>query len=178
MRQGPGHLQAAGKKDTPPAAVISPPGDFKGKDMTAEAILKEPARLEKQILELCDLVESLQGLRSTKGTEPRVQTSGHRDSVGDAAAKIAELKDRIQELNSRRKWLIYERIPELLEQVTDDEYLGRGTITLHILCGQTMEKTAKDLKTSYATAYKYEKAGLRQIQAYLDNQQTNDDERM
>lgn len=139
--------------------------------MTAEQLLTEPRRLAAKMNEIADEVEALRERTGTiDNTNVRVQTSRDPDRVADTAIKIDELKDHAQRIYDRYNFLMWERIPALLDQVEANDFLARCIIELYYVCEQPMEKVAKDMKVSYATAYRYRGIGMKQLQAILDSE--------
>lgn len=140
--------------------------------MKAEKLLTEPRRLAAQLSKIADEVEALRERTGTiDNTNVRVQTSRDPDRVADTAIKIDELKERAQRIYDKYDYLMYDRIPALLEQIDDE--LARFIVDLYYICEQPMEKVAKDMKVSYATAYRYRKIGLEQLQTILDKEESD-----
>ena len=137
--------------------------------MTAERLLKEPLRLQKDILLTIAEIENIEeSTGAANYDQPHVQGTQRWDFLEEKAMKAAELRKQLEQLNDRYQYLYYDRIPQLLEKIASED--ARYILTHYYLFGATMEQAAEKSLMSYATAYRYRKLGLKQLQAILDNE--------
>ena len=137
--------------------------------MTAERLLKEPLRLQKDILLTIAEIENIEeSTGAANYDQPHVQGTQRWDFLEEKAMKAAELREQLEKLNDRYHYLYYDRIPQLLEGIACED--ARYILKHYYLLGATMDKTADECFISRPTAYRYRKIGLQQLQAILDNE--------
>ena len=137
--------------------------------MRAEEILREPLKLEREIVTLFSEIEHIRMGLTPGGVDyslDRVQTSELMDKYPAAMDRILAKEKKIGELNARRQWLINVRIPHLMEFIQDD--LAESIIRAYYFTDLTMWEVAELMHVSYATCYRYRYMGERDIQNILD----------
>ena len=137
--------------------------------MRAEELLREPERLGRKILILAREIDRIRNDLLPGGVDyaaDRVQGGGGFDRYPSAMDRILAREKKITELNTRRMWLIEERIPWLLSQIQNE--LARDVVRAYYCEGRnTMEEVAEMVHVSRPTAYKYREIGLAEIEALL-----------
>ena len=137
--------------------------------MRADEILREPLKLEREIVTLFSEIEHIRMGLTPGGVDyslDRVQTSELMDKYPAAMDRILAKEKKIGELNARRQWLINVRIPHLMEFIQDD--LAESIIRAYYFTDLTMWEVAELMHVSYATCYRYRYMGERDIQNILD----------
>ena len=137
--------------------------------MRAEEILREPLKLEREIVTLYAEIERIRMGLTPGGVDyasDRVQTSGIYDKYPAAMDRILAKEKKIGELNARRQWLINVRIPQLMAGIEDE--LAALIIRNYYFTDATMWEVAEMMHVSYATCYRYRYMGERDMQKVLD----------
>ena len=136
--------------------------------MKAEEVLREPEKLARRIVILSREIEGARRSLEPGGVDysaDRVQASPV-DKYPAIMDVIIRKEEQLAQLVTRRRWLIYERIPGLLEKVTND--LARDIIAAYYTTDATMAEVAEMCSVSNMTAYRYRWMGLADIQKALD----------
>lgn len=136
--------------------------------MRAEDVLREPERLGRRIVILSREIEGARRSLEPGGVDysaDRIQATPV-DKYPAVMDVIIRKEDQLAKLVARRRWLIYERIPLLLEKVTND--LARDIIQAYYTTDATMAEVSEMCHVSNMTAYRYRWQGLADIQKALD----------
>lgn len=138
--------------------------------MRAEEVLREPERLGRQILILAREIDRARLSLLPGGIDysaDKVQGSPV-DKYPQAMDIIIKNEEKLRELTTRRRWLIYDRIPKLIAKVEND--LARDVIRAYYTTDATMAEVSEMCSVSNMTAYRYRWMGLADIQKALDSE--------
>lgn len=136
--------------------------------MRAEDVLREPERLGRRIIVLSREIECARRSLEPGGVDysaDRIQATPV-DKFPQVMDVIIRKEAQLAELVTKRRWLLFERIPQLLAMVEDD--LARDIVTIYYTTDATMAEASEMCHVSNMTAYRYRRKGLEDIQKVLD----------